>query len=117
MKKIAHLLKQGENYFGSGCCNSEQFNKFFAAFKNAFKKELATINAELVSINKGHFYLSGFFKIGSGDLYYFSISDVRHFPGDTMLFRTAKHTKDFTGGSNQWVTIGEGMAKKMKVFG
>jgi hypothetical protein len=30
-----------------------------------------------------------------------------------MLYRTAEHTKDYRGGSNQWVTIGNGMAKSM----
>ncbi len=60
------------------------------------------IGAELVSFNKGHYYVSGFIK-REEKYVYFSISDVRHFPGswvNDVLVRTAKHEKDYTGGAN-----------------
>lgn len=65
--------------------------------------------------NVEHFYINGFFDY-KGQLYYFSLSDVRgaNFQNSvSMMFRTAEHRKDWRGGSNQWVTIGRDMGKKM----
>lgn len=56
---------------------------------------------------KGHYsqgfhYNSGFFFSPRGTLWYWMTSDDRFFPGATPLFRTAKHLKDFTGGTNRY---------------
>jgi len=79
----------------------------FAEFAKDWKADLKSITGpdfEIVNFNRGHFYLSGFLKHASGKLVYFSISDVRHFGADTwkddILIRTAKHDRDYTGGSN-----------------
>ena len=60
--------------------------------------------------NNGHYYISGFFKVGEQP-FYISISDVRHFTINNILIRTAKDYKDFTGGSNHYLTIQDGMFK------
>ena len=55
-----------------------------------------------IKFNQGHYYFSGFAE-KNYKIIYFSISDVRHFPNDnSVLIRTAKHTKDWTGGSNNY---------------
>lgn len=119
MKTILAQLLAGVNYFGSSSRNSPEFNKFFNAFTKVMKKELECIGATNFEISKGHFYLSGFFKIGE-QLIYFSISDVRSDFGfnrsgePEMLVRTAKHNKDWTGGGNNYVVIEEGMAENIK---
>ena len=119
MKKIIEQLKIGERYFGSGGHNSPEFNKFFNSFKKVFKKELETIGATDFEAGKGHFYLSGFFRLGE-QLFYFSISDVRHGLGfdrsgqPKMLVRTAQHNKDWTGDSNNYVEIKEGIAEEIQ---
>lgn len=115
MKDI--LKKLEANDFESSSHKTPEFTSFARKFKNALKKELATINAEITAYNVGHFYVCGFFRIGEAKkCYYFSISDVRHDFGTQMMYRTAKDEKDYTGGSNQYVDINEGMARKMRVF-
>lgn len=51
-----------------------------------------------IKINKGYMYFSGFFTTPSSQIYYISWHDGN----STYLVRTAKHHKDWTGGSNQW---------------
>lgn len=53
----------------------------------------------------GNYYLYGFFTSKTGQIYYLSCSDVRHFGYERLLYRTAKHYKDWTGGSNQYVGV------------
>jgi len=116
MKQIIQLLQAG---FESSSGRTPEFSSFARKFKSAIKKELATIEAELTAYSVGHFYVSGFFRVRSmqGDsCYYFSLSDVRggeYVSDHKMLYRTAKDEKDYTGGGNQYIIIGEGMAKKM----
>lgn len=110
MKIIAQILALGN--FQSSSSKTPQFLKFAKHFKIALKRELATIGASDVSFNVGHFYISGFFVTKDGGTYYFSIPDVRG-AVTQMMYRTARDKKDYTGGSNQYVQIGEGMAKKM----
>lgn len=115
MKKILELLKIE---FESSTTKTAQFTSFAKEFKKALKEELDTIDAVLTSYNVNHFYISGFFKV-EDKIYYFSLSDVRgmHFGYEDpeLLYRTADNEKDFKGGANQYVKIGEGMAEKMKL--
>jgi len=119
MRKVKKLLGMGYDYFGSGSYNSEEFNSFFKLFKKSFTAELKKLSATEIEFSKGHFYLSGFFRVGE-QLYYFSISDVRTPFGrpESMLIRTAKHNKDWTGGANNYVKIDSGMFKEIaRTFG
>lgn len=114
MNKILTLLKGG---FESASYKTPEFASFSRKFKNALKKELASIGAEITSYNSGHFYVSGFFRKESR-CYYFSLSDVRgaeYAREHRMLYRTARDEKDFTGGGNQYVDIADGMAEKMRL--
>lgn len=114
MRKVRQQLEAGIHYFGSGTRNSEQFNNFFDLFKRSFTRELKALQATEIEFSKGHFYLSGFFRI-LNQYYYFSISDVRNNWNCTasMLIRTAEHNRDFTGGANNYVTVQPGMYKKI----
>jgi hypothetical protein len=83
-------------------------------FKDWFHKEKRRLTAILkekgctdIKLDYGFYYFSGFFTSPSGQPYYMSCSDVRHFPYEQLLIRTAKHYKDFTGGSNQYCGIGK----------
>lgn len=102
MERIKKLLKKG---FQSSSGKTPEFKSFARLFKNDFKKELDSIGATLEAFSVGHFYLSGFFKLND-QLYYFSISDVRMYTENghwgSMLVRTAKSLKDFTGGTNTY---------------
>lgn len=116
MNQINALLQGG---FKSSAGLTPEFKAFAKLFKKHFTAELATANAELLVFNVGHFYLSGFFKLETGKIVYFSLPDVRSWKaGDTyfgrMLFREAKDVKDFTGGQNRYVFLIGGMAKAMR---
>ena len=111
MKKTIALLKQG---FESSSGLTQEFKTFFQTFKKEFKKELETIGATNIVFSRGHFYISGFFTVDK-QIYYFNLGDVRgsEYRMPNLMYRTAEHYKDYTGGSNRHVDIETGMAEKM----
>ena len=77
----------------------------FVEFSSAIRRELKKIDGfDLVSFSRGSFYFSAFLKSKKTEkLVYLSSSDVRHFKNgwwNDLLIRTAKHDKDYSGGSN-----------------
>jgi hypothetical protein len=118
MKRIADLILLGLSYFNSGSVNSEEFNDFFEKFKTSFTNELKKVKATKLQFSKGHFYISGFFTVGE-QVMYFSVSDVRSYlttdwkGTPQMLIRRADNYKDYSGGSNNFVTIEPNMSKKI----
>lgn len=114
MKKIATILRQTE--FESSSTKTRQFMDFVKTFKAEFKKEMASVGATEIEFHVGHFDISGFFNVGS-KLFYFSLGDVRgmnYKNSVEIMYCTAQHRKDWTGGINQWVTIGENMGAQMQ---
>ena len=92
--------------FSSGGTTGEDFNIFARLFKKHIQKNLP-VGSNLVAFSKGHYYVSGFVERGD-KFVYFSVPDVRFFPGEwynNILVRTAKHEKDYTGGSNGSTTL------------
>ena len=88
MKKSLMLLKQE---FESSSGLTQEFNEFYHTFATEIK------------FNRGHFEVSGFFKLPSGKIWYFSLGDVRYAKG-SFFVRTAESFKDYTGGSNQEIS-------------
>ena len=114
MKKILLLLKAG---FESSSVKTPEFKAFASAFKKAITVELKTVGANILAYSVGHFDVSGFFE-KDGQIFYFSLGDIRgmEFKHEIqMMYSTAKHIKDYTGGSNQWVRVEEGMAQNMSL--
>lgn len=97
--------------FLSSSGETAEYKSFASTFKREFTKELQSVGAEKIEIKKGHFYLSGFYTVGSQS-WYFSIGDVRG-PVKEILYRKCRDYKDFSGERNQYVKIGVGMAKAM----
>lgn len=113
MKKTLELLRKG---FESASYKTPEFMSFVRTFKSEFTKELKNAGATKIEISTGHFYVSGFFTSASGQVYYFSLSDVRGMEfvsKPALMYRTAQHYKDYTGGSNQWINIESGMSERM----
>jgi hypothetical protein len=109
MQRSIQLLNQG---FESSSSKTPEFKSFARKFKNDLSKEVSKVGAKIASYNVGHFYVSGFIQLPSGNLLYFSLPDVRewsmysnHF--GQLLVRTAKHLKDFTGGNNTYCSLDE----------
>lgn len=111
MKTIINELKNTE--FISSSCLTQQFSNFSRKFKRVFKKELIKLNCSNIEIDRGHFYFSGFFDY-KNKVFYFSFSDVRFFKGNPMLLRTAKHHKDYTGGSNCFINLDDNFMDALK---
>jgi len=118
MKKVLAILALG---LESSSVKTPEFKEFARAFKSMLAKELQSVGATLEAYSVNHFDVSGFFKKGE-QLYYFSFGDVRGMEfvlrrGDKvrMMYRTAKHLKDWTGGSNQWVDIEEDFGQRMRL--
>ena len=119
MKKSLELLKKG---FQSSSGTTQEFLTFVTIFRSEFKKELKSIGATDIRIGRGHFYISGFFTI-DGLIWYFSLSDVRQMKyalecgydnlSSKLMYRTAKHHQDYSGGQNRFAKIETGMAKNM----
>jgi hypothetical protein len=93
----------GKNYSGSDL--GSDFKSFFRKEKNRISKVLTQRGCTNLEMSYGFYYFSGFFTAPSGQIYYFSCSDVRHFGYDKLLIRTAKSYKDYTGGSNDYVGV------------
>lgn len=92
--------------FTSGSVIDEDFRVFARLFKGYATNNLPE-GANLVRFSRGHYYVSGFIE-RQGKFVYFSISDVRFFPGgwhNDILVRTAVTDHDYTGGNNCYTTL------------
>lgn len=97
------------NYqFESSSGLTEEFAQFYREYRKALKDTLSS-QFELVGIDRGHFYISGFLKNKTtGKFAYISCSDVRGGNEEwyySILVRSAKNEKDYTGGSNCFTTF------------
>lgn len=106
-KNKTDISKWLDYLFESSSGLTEEFDQFAREYKKAVIKQLPD-NCELVSFNRGHFYMSAFIRNNeTKKLVYISTSDVRHFSNswyNNILIRTAQHDKDYTGGSNCFTT-------------
>jgi hypothetical protein len=92
--------------FSSGPTTGQDYHEFHRLFIKAIKSAIPR-DAKLVNVSRNHYESSGFVE-RQGKYVYFSISDVRYFPGkwyNDILIRTAEHERDYTGGSNGYTTL------------
>lgn len=89
---------------------SQDFKSFYRKEKNRITKILTNLGCTNIQLDYGFYYFYGFFTSKSGQIYYLSCSDTRYM-GETdgyskndLLYRTAKHYKDWTGGCNQYIS-------------
>lgn len=69
------------------------------SLKKAIKLVFPT--ATDIKITNGYRYRSGFFNLGEQTMY-FSCSEIGSNVEKNVMYRTAQHRKDYTGGSNIW---------------
>jgi len=89
--------------FESSCSKTPQWKGAYRKSINYLKKVLNPYIKDQ-AFNNGHFYFSGFIKTIHDQVFYISISDVRYFKEGNILIRTAKDFKDYTGGSNSYIS-------------
>jgi|GEM_PF-2080612 len=92
--------------FESSSARTPQYLEFHRIFKKEFTVILKPYTEEMLIHKPNHFDISGFFKLKDGEIYYFSIGDLRWDKG-VMLIRTAENYKDYTGGSNNFIAVNE----------
>jgi len=109
MKRTIGLYNQK---FESSSSETPQFREFFNSFRHDFSYTLKKQGAKNIEFHKGHFEVSGFFTAKDGKIYYFNTGDVRWGKG-SMLIRTAKNYKDYTGGSNQSISFDDNFEKNL----
>jgi hypothetical protein len=94
---------------------SKDFKAFFRREKKRISAILTARGCTNIELDYGFYYFSGFFTAPSGQVYYLSCSDVRHFEYNRLLIRTAKHYKDWTGGCNQFCGSDDESLKKFRL--
>lgn len=108
MKKAENLIKNYKGFeFSSGGQTGADYKSFESKMRGVIKSAAEAVGANLASFSRGHYDCSAFVE-RDGKFAYVSISDVRFFSNDwidNILIRTAKGTKDYTGGSNSWTTL------------
>ena len=69
--------------------------------KVSLKKAIQIVFPEAtdIKLSKNYYYCSGWFNVGE-QVYYISSGDVRW--NSSIMYRTAKDRKDYTGGINMW---------------
>jgi len=101
MKKA---LAATQKDFESASYRTPEYLAWHRLFKREFTKFLAGKGATNIQIGKpNHFDMSGFFTL-CNQPWYFRIEDIR-WSKDSMLIRTARDYKDFTGGRNQSILL------------
>ena len=100
------LYKEYINFnFESSSGLTPEFRSFATKLKRRLTKAVEKEGLQLVDFSRGHFYCSGFaFNPVTGKYAYFNTGDVRWGimgkPLEQCLVRTAKNSKDYTGGQN-----------------
>lgn len=105
-------LKDLEKYlnykFSSGGYTGEDYKQFQNKYINYLRALRRQNGWELVNVGRNHYEFSAFFKNSENRYIYFSISDVRYWQNEWynhILYRTAKHEKDYTGGRNCYTNL------------
>ena len=117
MNNVENLLANYEYYtFESSIDETPEFKTFCAKLKKAMQTDIKKCfpNLEILVWSKGHFEVSGFItrKI-DGAIFYFNIGDVRcwNVTKSSVLYRSARHLKDYLGGINLYCTARELLEK------
>ena len=107
MAKLKDLERYRNYEFSSGCYTGQDYLSFQTKYINFLRSLCKEKGWELVNIGRNHYCFSCFMK--NKDKYiYLSISDVRYFRNEwysNILVRTAKHEKDYHGGSNCYTNL------------
>ena len=98
--KVIWLLNQE---FESSSQRTPQYLEAHRTFKREFSKILNPICKKIEISKPNHFDITGFFQLEDDRIYYFSVGDLRW--DKVFLIRIAKDFKDYTGGSNNFLTL------------
>ena len=127
IKSVENLYKKynGKTLADDLYVVSREYNNFQNAFNRMAKDIAANINAEVVKTLKGYYDGSMFFKRGDRYVYVHYGNSVNRthidFGNNTwssfIYCRTAKSDSDYTGGTNNFVSLNELADKIDKLLG
>lgn len=114
LEKSIELLGFG---FKSNSDTSPEFLTFVQTFINEFTEALKERGCTNFKISKEHLNITGFFTSSTGQVYYFfyAINTDKHWFDGTIIYRTARHYKDYTGGPNQFVRVTPDLVSRMNI--
>ena len=109
--KLNALLRKykGKTIEDYGGITSPQYKEFENDYY-LFLKAMCKAHNWQLKMNKNHYEFSVVIKRDDGQFVYVSICDVRYFKDEwnkRVLYRTMKHEKDWSGGSNHYASINE----------
>lgn len=123
IKSVENLYKKynGKTLADDLYVVSREYNNFQNAFNRMAKDIAANINAEVVKTLKGHYDGSMFFKRGDRYVYVHYGNSINRthidFSNSFIYCRTAKSDSDYTGGTNNFVSLNELADKIDKLLG
>lgn len=118
MANLAVMKKYLGYRFDGGAYTTPEYKSFETKYINYLKKICELNGWELTKANKSHFEFSAFIKNSDNKYVYFSISDVRYWQDGwykSILIRTAKNDKDYTGGANHYTDL-ENLSNSIKTL-
>lgn len=98
--------------FESSCERTPQYREFHRIFRTEFTRLLKPHISEIKISPPNHFDVYGFFETNEGQIFCFSIGDLR-WDKELMMIRTAKDFNDHNGGSNNFITIDKDFPEKI----
>jgi len=104
-KRMTSVDKWIGHIFSSGCVTGEDYRTFQRVAKRDLKKQAEAAGFCLKSFQPGHYFFSAVLQNETtGNFIYVSIRDVRGGNSwyNSVLYRTMKHEKDWSGGSNRY---------------
>lgn len=108
MKTSSFIEKWKGVQFESSSQTTPQLREFLTELRR-YIVDMIKPDFSLSNFSRGHFECSGFLQhLKTGKFIYFSISDVRYSQDEwinNILIRTAKDSKDYTGGSNNYCEL------------
>lgn len=89
-----------KNYSGSDLSKNDKST--LNSYIRKIKKILTEKGCSNFDFHYGFHYVSGFFTAKNGTMYYICSNDTR-FGSFSWYYRTVKHYKDYSGGSNNHI--------------
>lgn len=112
MKQVLKIINSGfetdENESG---IDKVKLNRVARLLNN----RLRSLGATSSKLKVNHVDISGFVQFAD-KFTYLSLSNIGWGECDNVLIRTAKHNKDYSGGSNNWIDLDLDLIKNIGVF-
>ena len=107
MAQIFYSKWQSSVLADAGTYVSKEYRRFQTSLVREISKYATTVGAKVVSSSKGYYVTSCFVERNGKFVYLNHSADVRMDDGikielGSFLMRTARHAKDYTGGTNQY---------------